>query len=121
LDRRGIKVQPEGQLYERLEWTIPLALRLGHSVIYDPRFKQLGKLPFNATGEVPLDEWPGLTGKNGQAYEYALDRMQIHARPPPLSNSKPLVEPAGGNEFAAFMLEYAKHRARPRLLLGGSI
>jgi hypothetical protein len=121
----GFKVQPEGQLSERLEWTIPLALRLGHTVIYDPRFKQLDKLPFNATGAVPLDKWPGMTGKNGQAYEYALDRMQIHARPAPLPNSKPLGEPAGGKEFAAFMLEYAKHReaigpARD-FLLGGSI
>jgi hypothetical protein len=28
----GFKVQHEGQLYERLEWTIPLALRLGHTI-----------------------------------------------------------------------------------------
>jgi hypothetical protein len=120
----GFKVQPEGQLYERLEWTIPLALRLGHTVIYDSRFKQLDKPPFNV-GTVPLDKWPGMTGKNGEAYEYALDRLHIRARPAPLPNSETLVAPAGGKEFAAFMLEYAKHRdaigpARD-FLLGGSI
>jgi hypothetical protein len=110
--KEGFKVQPEGHLYERLEWTIPLALRLGHTVIYDSRFKQ-------------LDKWPGMTGKNGQAYEYALDRMHIHARPAPLPNSKPLVAPTGGKEFAAFMLEHIKHRdaigPSRDFLLGGSI
>jgi hypothetical protein len=43
--KEGFKVQAEGQLCERLEWTIPLALRLGHNVIYDSRLKQLDKLP----------------------------------------------------------------------------
>ncbi len=124
--KEGFKVQPErGLFYERLEWTIPLALRLGHTVIYDSRFKQLDKLPLNATGAVPLAKWPGLTGKNGQAYEYALDGMHLHARPAPLPNSKPLVAPTGGKEFAAFMLEHIKQRDAigPSLdfLLGGSI
>jgi hypothetical protein len=123
--KQGFKVQPEGQLYERLEWTIPLTLSLGHTIIYDSRFKQLDKLPLNATGEVPLDKWPGMIGKDSQPYEYALDRMHIHARPAPLPNAKPLVAPTGGKEFAAFMLEHIKHRdaigPSRDFLLGGSI
>jgi hypothetical protein len=123
--KEGFIVRPVGELYERLEWTIPLALRLGHTVIHDSRFKQLDRLPLNATGAVPLAKWSGLTGKNGQAYEYALDGMHLHARPAPLPNSKPLVAAAGGKEFAAFMLEYINQRNAigPSLdfLLGGSI
>jgi hypothetical protein len=73
----------------------------------------------------PLDKWPGMTGNNGETYEYALDRVQIHARPAPLSNSKPLVAPTGGKEFAAFLLEHIKHRdaigPSRDFLLGGSI
>jgi hypothetical protein len=122
--KEGFKDHLDGQLYERLEWTIPLALRLGHTVIYDSTFKQLDKLPFNA-GVVSLAKWPGLTGKNGQAYEYALDGMYLHARPAPLPNSEPLVGPAGGKEFAAFMLEYINQRnaigPSRDFLLGGSI
>jgi hypothetical protein len=65
------------KVFEPLGNTVALAKACGFKTIYDGRYK---KLP-NALGEVPLDIWPGLTGKNGGGYEYAFDAMKILARP----------------------------------------
>ena len=56
------------------------ALARGHRFIYDNRYKSM-RPPINATGAVPLTEWPGLQGNNGGGYEYAFQGMTIVARP----------------------------------------
>lgn len=91
--------------YEPLAATVALALRLGHEIVYDNRFKKLDRPPLNATGTVRLSDWPGMTPKNGGGYEYALLPTSIHARPTLPPTGKPLVVPTGGQELAAFLLE----------------
>jgi len=63
-----------------LKDAVALALASGYKIIYDQRYKSL-RPPFNATGAVPLTEWPGLQGRNGGGYEYAFDSLTIIARP----------------------------------------
>jgi len=63
-----------------LKDTVAGAVAGGYTIIYDNRYKS-ASLPLNITGAVSLAEWPGLTGKNGGEYEYALDGMKIIAQP----------------------------------------
>ena len=63
-----------------LKDAVALALGSGYKIIYDNRYKSM-RPPFNATGAVPLAEWPGLQGKNGGGYEYAFNGTTITARP----------------------------------------
>lgn len=101
----GFKRPPENQhVFEPLDRTITLALKMGFSVIYDERFKSMSAPPFNLTGAVPLSTWPGMTPKNGGGYEYALGSVTLHARPTLPPGHGPLVAPTDGKEFAAFML-----------------
>jgi hypothetical protein len=99
----GFKIQPEGKVFERLPWTIALAKKLGHTIVYDPRLQQTNKLPFNATGAVPLDQWAGVPGKNGGGYLYALGNTHIHAQPTPAPNYQPPVPPSGASSGVAFV------------------
>ena len=82
---------------------------MGYTIIYDRELtsgtaalRKIGH-PINLTGEVQLSQWPGRTGKNGGAYEYAFGHMKIYAQPrlslpPDLRRA-----PEGGKEFAAFL------------------
>jgi hypothetical protein len=102
---QGFKRPPENQpVFEPLDRTIPLATKMGFTVIYDPRFKSMSAPPFNPTGAVSLSTWPGMTPKNGGGYEYALVNVTLHARPTLPPSHEPLVAPTDGKEFAAFML-----------------
>ena len=99
----GFKQQDK--VFETLERTVALAMRLGFRIVWDPRFQKMDRPPLNPTGAVPLEQWPGMTAKNGGGYVYALDQVQIHARPtlPPGHNLG--VAPSDPKEFAAFMLK----------------
>lgn len=92
--------------WEPLAKIVPLARRLGFVALYDDRFKQMNRLPLNPLGIVPLDEWPGMTPKNGGGYEYALGLMRLHARPTPPPSSLPTVAPTDGKQFAQFALKH---------------
>ncbi|MBT9331494.1 hypothetical protein [Paracidobacterium acidisoli] len=112
--------------YEPLAATVALALRLGYEIVYDNRFKKLDRPPLNATGAVPLSKWPGMTAKNGGGYEYALQgNGTIHAQPMLPLTGKPLVAPAGGPEFVAFVRELVALRdaigPSAEFLLGGRL
>jgi hypothetical protein len=71
--------------------------------LYDPHLVQKSKLPFNATGAVPLDRWAGVPGKNGGGYLYALGNAHIHARPTPAPNYHPPGRPGGASSGVAFV------------------
>jgi hypothetical protein len=104
----GFKRQPADKpAGEPLEWTVALAKRMGFTFLYDDRYKTLELPRLNVTGAVPLDEWPGMTPQGGGSYEYALGRLQIHARPV-LPLNHPLNMPARSGEFAAYALNYSK-------------
>jgi len=82
--RDGFKRRPsDDPVFEPLERTISLARKMGYTIIYDPRSRNLnptgGRL--NLTGAVPLTQWKGMTPKGGGGYVYALDGMRILARP----------------------------------------
>ncbi len=96
--------------WEPLAKALTLARRMGFIAVYDGRFKQMNRLPLNPLGIVSLDEWPGMTPKNGGGYEYALGLLTLHARPTPPPNSLPIVAPTGGKEFAEFMLKHIELR-----------
>jgi hypothetical protein len=96
--------------WEPLAKTVALARRMGFIALYDGRFKQMNRLPLNPLGIVALDEWPGMTPKNGGGYEYALGLITLHARPTPPPNSLPTVAPIGGKEFAEFVLKHIELR-----------
>ena len=70
----------------------------------------MNRLLLNPLGIVALDEWPGMTPKNGGGYEYALGLLTLHARPTPPPNSLPTVAPSGGKEFAEFVLRHIELR-----------
>ncbi len=96
--------------WESLPKTVALARKMGFVAIYDARFKQMARPPFNPLGIVPLDEWPGMTPKNGGGYLYALGLVTLHATPTPPPNSLPTVAPTAGKEFAEFMLKQIELR-----------
>jgi hypothetical protein len=96
--------------WESLAKAVALARRMGFIALYDDRFKQMNRRPLNPLGIVALGEWPGMTPKNGGGYEYALGLLTLHARPTPPPNSLPTVAPAGGKEFAEFMLKHIELR-----------
>jgi len=96
--------------WEPLSKAIVLAKRMGFVALYDGRFKQMNRLLLNPLGIVALDEWPGMTPKNGGGYEYALGLLTLHARPTPPPNSLPTVAPSGGKEFAEFVLRHIELR-----------
>jgi hypothetical protein len=66
-------------VYEPLSNTVALATEIGHSFLYDPRYKDVKIL--NLTGAVPLKKWVGVKGRSGKPYEYAFTGLQIIARP----------------------------------------
>jgi hypothetical protein len=90
--------------FESLEVAINLAMRLGHSAIYDPRLKQtdLRKPNRNLTGFVELKNWPGMQAKNGGSYRYAVKLMGIMAEPQLPRGFHPLVY---GADFPQQMLK----------------
>jgi hypothetical protein len=58
------------------------------------------------TGEVPLDEWEGVQGRNGGSYLYTLDGVTVHASPQ-LPPSHTLTLPrASGSDFADYFQRY---------------
>lgn len=63
--------------FDSLKNTIALAALMGHTFVYDARYKSQRDL----IGEVPLSQWPGMTPKNGGGYLYAFDGMKIIAEP----------------------------------------
>ena len=97
--RDGFRVQAESQpTFEPLKDTVALALLLGHSVVFDEKFKN----DRNSTGAVHLAEWPGMTPKNGGGYEYSLIGLTIAARPT-LPHTHGLKTPQKPQENAAYM------------------
>jgi len=101
------KKQP---VFERLDWTIALTMKLGHTHLIDPSLQQLDRLPLNPTGLVPLAKWTGMSAKNGGSYEYALDHMTLCASPrlPPNHELLTLIPPIGTKEFVAYLLAYTE-------------
>src|SRR5713101_1378488 len=88
---------PQGTFaFEPLERTVPLAMKLGFTLVYDERFKTKDWPNPNFTGAVPLSKWPGLTAKNGGGYNYALDQMRLYAQPTLPPSSEPLIAPTDG-------------------------
>jgi hypothetical protein len=88
----GFRRPNKGSLvYEPLEPTVALALKLGYTSI-------LVNLQ-----TVTLTTWPGMKAKNGGHYVYAIDRTKLHAEPMPAI--QPAV-PKDPKEAMAFLLEY---------------
>jgi hypothetical protein len=115
----GFKLQKEEHVFEPLGAIIALALKMGYTIIYDRELtsatspsrkltsatspsRKIGH-PINLTGEVPLSQWPGRTGKNGGAYEYAFGHMKIYAQPRLSLPPDLRAAPEGGKEFAVFL------------------
>jgi hypothetical protein len=74
---------PDDQpVFDSLKNTIALAAMMGHTFVYDSRYKSSR----NLIGEVPLTQWPGMTARNGGGYVYAFDGMKIIAEPTLPSN-----------------------------------
>lgn len=104
-EQEGFQTPRTGYAFESLESTIAVATKMGFSVIYDERFKNTVRPPFNLTGAVPLAGWPGIEGKNGGTYVYALDQMRLYAHPT-LSPTHPLsLAPSGTSDFAGYLLK----------------
>ncbi len=77
----------------------------GYKVVYDDRYNSTP--PLNVTGAVSLKEWPGISGKNGEAYEFWFDGGYIHARPA-ISSSDVNVDPKNTLEFLRRVIEIRK-------------
>ena len=105
----GFKLHKEENVFEPLAHIVALALRMGYTIIYDPRAKQVDHLPLNATGALPLKDWPGVQGKHGGSYEYAFDNMKIYARPNPVVPPH-LLKPKDTREFTASLLTIQRMR-----------
>jgi hypothetical protein len=84
-------------VFEPLQRTIALAMRLGFTILFDQR----GKLPVT----VPLNTWPGLTAKNSGIYVYAFNQEQILAWP-----TLPLDHPLSA--FPADSKDHVNHLAK---------
>src|SRR5258708_6517678 len=61
--------------FDSLKNTIALAELMGHTFVYDSRYKSKRDL----IGEVPLAQWPGIAPKSGGGYVYGFDGMKIIA------------------------------------------
>ncbi len=104
-EQEGFQTPRSGYAFEPLESTIALATRMGFTVIYDERFKNTTRAPLNLTGAVPLANWPGIEGKNGGTYVYAVDQMRLYAHPT-LPATHPLsLGPSGTSDFAGYLLK----------------
>ena len=106
--QEGFARPREGYAFEPLGRTISLARKMGFTVVYDERFKNIKWPNPNFTGAAALSSWPGMSPKNGGGYLYALDQMRLHARPTLPLSYVPVEAPTEGREFAAFLL---KHKA----------
>lgn len=108
---QGFKWLSDKELaWEPLSTVIALAKRIGFVGLYDGRFKQMNRLPLNPIGLVPLDDWPGMTPKNGGGYVYALAFGRLYALPTSPPNLLPVIAPTGSKEFAEFMLKHIELR-----------
>lgn len=106
ITNEGFKLPPNDKpVFEPLERTVALAMRMGFTIVWDPRFRKLDRPPLNPTGAVPLATWPGLTPENGGGYEYAFDQMRLHARPTLPPGHELGIAPSDPKEFAAFVLK----------------
>ncbi|MGD0790138.1 MAG: hypothetical protein ABR920_00080 [Terriglobales bacterium] len=96
----GFKSSPQDQrVFDSLKNTAALAMAMGYTIVYDPRFKNGRQL----LGEVPLNQWPGMTPKNGGGYEYAFDRGWIFAEPTLPPNHGRNLQYRTNEEFLAVM------------------
>jgi hypothetical protein len=78
--REGFRYQREREpAYEDLKSTVTLAMLMGYKVVYDPTYVDVRRMKL--TGEVPLAQWPGRSGKNGGGYQYAFTGTTILASP----------------------------------------
>ena len=94
--------RPKNPVPEPLAHFKVLARQLGYRSLYDPRHKSAN----SPSGEVALDEWQGVQGKNGGSYLYAMEGTTVHASPQ-LSAGHPLQLPrASGSDFADFFQRY---------------
>ncbi len=102
----GFKRPPEGKLvFEPLERTVALAMKMGFTILYDTRYKRTDRPPFNLTGAVPLRTWPGMTPQNGGAYAYAFDLMRLHAWPTLPPSHELYVAPSDPKELATYLVK----------------
>lgn len=113
-----VRKDRDAPFYEPLKNTVALAMACGHKTVYVQTRSGGITLP----AEYPLARWPGLTGKNGAAYEYGFDGTSIHARPVLPPNSVNL-KPATNKEVLEVILkaEQIRNSLGPSLpiLLGG--
>ena len=97
IDNEGFRFPRERELvFEPLKHTIVLATAIGNTGVYDPKYQNIQR---NLTGKVPLSSWPGVTAKNGGAYEYAFDGMKIVAQPRLPPNHGLNLQPKTNEEF----------------------
>jgi len=111
-------------VFETLRAVIALAQKMGFRTIYDQkRYRNLDlrRGPINATGEVPLATWPGLTTKSGGAYEYAFDGMHLYCQPTlPGSAERDLAIGDSNLDFLKKFMELRNEQGPvEELLLGG--
>lgn len=107
-------------VFDSLKNTVALAALMGHTFVYDARYKSQRDL----IGEVPLSQWPGLAPKNGGGYLYAFDGMTIIAEPTLPANHGIKMEFKTSQETLAVLKKVAELRdtvgPRVEFLLGGA-
>lgn len=91
------------QAWESLEAVVTLLALMGYKVVFDPDCRDLRK--GNATGAVPLKQWPGKQGKNGTGYEYAFTGSTLIAQPMLPPGHRINLEPSNSEEFIRTMQE----------------
>lgn len=102
----GFEAVPEDRvLHEPLKATVVLVKLEGYTTVQDPRYQNLkdSRRRLNPFGEIPLDEWPGMTPKSGGGYLYAFVGGKIHAQPTLPPNHNLGAAPIGMKEYAAYM------------------
>jgi hypothetical protein len=103
--REGFRVPRDNELvWDPLERAVALATLMGFKKIFDPERADVRS--GNALGVFPLNQWPGLTGKNGGNYLYAFTGTEIYAQP--VIPRPEFLTRASASEFAQSMLQVAK-------------
>jgi hypothetical protein len=104
ITNEGFKRPKENFVFEPLERTVALAMKMGFTIVYDPSYAKIDPpRSFNLTGAVPLNSWPGMTPKNGGGYVYAFDQMRLYARPTLPPNHELNVVPSDPKEVPAYL------------------
>jgi hypothetical protein len=113
LIEQGFAKQEPGYIFDTLQSTLAVALRLGYTHILDSRHAIQSRPPINFLGKTALEDWTGATITDDGSWEYALDYGKINARPK-LQVELPAKQMTGA-EFVAAM----KPALEKRKALGG--